>query len=355
MVEKIFRRVLFAPFSLIYGFVVGFRNILYDVSILKSSRFHVPVIGVGNISMGGSGKTPHVEYLIRMLRPYMQVGTLSRGYMRKTRGYLEVLPTHTIDQSGDEALQYKLKYPEVVVSVCEQRALGIPNMVGNHPDLKVIILDDAFQHRSVQPALNILLTDFKNPFFKDVLIPGGRLREWRNGVSRADAVIISKCPSDFKQEDMAWWKDQMNLEESQRLFFSYYSYGKPYYMYNPQQRIELDKETDVVMLTGIAHAIYLEQYLKEHVGFVNVHAYEDHHDFKPHEVSLVQRALKELTAPKKVIITTEKDSTRLDKHRDFIIENKLPVLIIPVEVKFFEFNESSFDDYIKETLLNYKA
>lgn len=353
MSEHIVLKILLSPISIIYGFIIGIRNNLYSTGVLKSSKFDIPVIGVGNLSMGGSGKTPHVEYLIRLLQPYINLGVLSRGYLRKTTGYMEVENTFTVDLTGDESLQYKLKYPDVVVSVSERRALGIPQMLSDHPNLQTIILDDAFQHLSVTPGLNILITDYKYPFFKDVLLPSGRLREWRNAYKRAQLIIVSKCPSELTEAEMKSWIEKINPMENQKVFFSTYEYGTPYYMYNPAQKIALDKETDAILLSGIAKPVYLEEYLKDKVNFLNVHAYEDHHNFKPHEVSLLERALHELQSPQKIIITTEKDSTRLDKHREFLQEKKLPVFILPIKVRFLHNNTYNFDEYIKDYLLNF--
>ena len=355
MSQHIVLKILLAPFSLLYGLIIGARNTLYQIGLLKSSKFNIPVIGVGNLSMGGSGKTPHVEYLINLLNPYINVGILSRGYLRKTRGYMEVLREHGVDLTGDESLQYKLKYPDVIVSVSERRAIGIPQMVGDHPDLQTIILDDAFQHLSVTPSLNILITDYKFPYFKDHLLPSGRLREWRNASQRAQVIIVSKCPSDMSSADMDSWIEKINPLPDQKVFFSSYEYGTPYYMYNSNQKITLDKDTDVILLTGIAKPIYLQEYLEDKVNFLNVHSYEDHHNFKPHEVSLIDRALQELEKPKKIIITTEKDSTRLDKHRKFLHEKKLPVFILPIKVKFLAKNKYNFDEFIKEFLLNFEV
>jgi len=355
MSQHIVLKILLAPLSLLYAAVIGARNVLYESGLLKSSSFSTPIIGVGNLSMGGSGKTPHVEYLINLLKPYINVGVLSRGYLRKSRGYMEVMNEHSVDDSGDESLQYKLKYPDVVVSVSERRAIGIPLMLADHPDLQTIILDDAFQHRAVTPALNILLTDYKFPFTKDHLLPSGRLREGRSASSRADVIIVSKCPIDISTEERAEWRSQFNVSEETKVFFSTYVYGTPYYMYDTNRKLVLDENTDVILLSGIAKPIYLEEYVKSKAGFVNVHSYEDHHNFKPHEVSLVHRALQELQGEKNIVITTEKDSTRLDKHREFLQKHNIPVYILPIRVKFIEEEGESFDTFAKDFLLNFKS
>ena len=353
--QHVLLKILLAPFSLLYGLIIGARNTLYQTGVLKSSSFSIPVIGVGNLSMGGSGKTPHVEYLIRLLQPYINVGTLSRGYMRKTTGYMEVMTGHNVDLTGDESLQYKLKYPDVIVSVAEQRAIGIPQMIGDHPDLQTVILDDAFQHLSVKPSLNILITDYKYPYFEDYLLPSGRLREWRIAYKRADIIVVSKCPDTLTQDEKNDWLSKIKPEENQRVFFSYYEYGNPYFMYDSKKRIELNDTMNAILVSGIAKPIYLQEYLEEKLNFVNVHSYEDHHDFKPHEVSLINRALQELPEENRIVITTEKDSTRLDRHREYLQEQKIPIYILPIRVKFHEENEGEFDKLIKDNLLNFKS
>ncbi len=354
MSQHIVLKILLAPFSILYGLIIGARNVLYESGLLKSSSFDIPVIGVGNISMGGSGKTPHVEYLINALKPYINVGVLSRGYLRKTSGYMEIEPGHTVDDSGDESLQYKLKYPDVVVSVSERRALGIPLMIADHPDLQTVILDDAFQHRAVTPALNVLLTDYKYPYTSDHLLPSGRLREGRSASSRADIIIVSKCPSDISEKEREEWRKKLVTNDKVKVYFSYYEYGTPYFMYDTKKKLTLDMDTEAILLSGIAKPIYLEEYVSSKVGFVNIHSYDDHHNFKPHEVSLIHRALLELKGDKKVVITTEKDSTRLDKHRSFLQENNIPIYILPIRVKFIEEKGQSFDTFVKEFLLNFK-
>jgi tetraacyldisaccharide 4'-kinase len=171
MIDNKLLRLLLWPFSMLYGAAVGLRNVLYETEILKSSRFSLPIISVGNLTMGGAGKTPHVEYIIRLLQPYINVGTLSRGYNRKTSGFRFVSPNDSVDASGDEPLIYAKKYQDVVVAVCESRALAIPEMVKSNPQLQTIVLDDAFQHRSVVPDINILLTQYALPYTKDYLLP----------------------------------------------------------------------------------------------------------------------------------------------------------------------------------------
>ncbi len=355
MSQHIVLKILLAPLTLLYGMIIGARNVLYESGLLKSSKFSMPIIGVGNLSMGGSGKTPHVEYLIHLLKPYINIGVLSRGYLRKTTGYKEVTQANTVDEVGDEPLQYKLKFPDVVVSVSERRALGIPMMLSHYPDLQTVLLDDAFQHRAISPSLNILLTDYKFPYTKDYLIPSGRLREGRAAASRADVIIVSKCPKDISLEERQEWKEKLTYKNDVKVFFSTYEYGTPYHMYDTKRKINLDLDTHAILISGIAKPIYLEEYVASKVGVVNIHSYEDHHNFSPHEVSLVNRAMQELDGDKKIVITTEKDSTRLDKHREFLQEHDIPVYILPIRVKFLDEEGQSFDNFVKDFLLNFKT
>ena len=199
--QETLAKILLFPFSLLYGFGVNMRNFFYQTKMLRSVSFDVPVISVGNLSVGGAGKTPHIEYLIELLRPYLHVATLSRGYKRKTEGFIAVLPEHSAIQVGDEPLQYKRKYQDVFVTVSENRAFGIPKLMMQKPDTQVILLDDAFQHRAVKPGLNILLTEYSNLYTRDFLLPMGRLREWSGAAKRADTIVVTKCPFSLTAED----------------------------------------------------------------------------------------------------------------------------------------------------------
>ena len=193
-------RVLLAPLTVLYGLGVSLRSLFYTSGVLKHTTFSLPIISVGNLSVGGAGKTPHVEYLVQLLKDYVHVATLSRGYKRKTKGFLLVHPHQSATQVGDEPLQYKRKYPDVTVAVGENRSLAIPEMLQHAPQTQVILLDDAFQHIAIRPSLNILLTEHGQLFTDDFLLPSGRLREWRSAYERADTIIVSKCPPDLPEE-----------------------------------------------------------------------------------------------------------------------------------------------------------
>lgn len=355
MIQSFLFKILLAPFSLLYGVGIGMRDFFYRRGLLKGISFDIPVISVGNLSVGGAGKTPHIEYLIRMLKEYIDVATLSRGYKRKTKGYLIVDPSNNAEQVGDEPLQFKRKFPATAVAVCESRNIGIPMMLQGKSDIQTILLDDAFQHRSVVPGLNILLTTFDEPYTRDYLLPSGRLREFRSSASRADIIVVTKCPVDLDEAMMDKYRREIKPESFQKLFFSAYEYGDPYFMYQPSYRKKLTRDTKVVLLSAIANVEYLLDYLDVNSDIVQLLKYEDHHYFKYEEILLLEKIIKEIDDPNTIIITTEKDAMRLDLHRQKIIDSKLPIFALPIKVKFQSEKEDTFDESIKDFLLNFKA
>ncbi len=352
---NIIGRILLAPLSLIYSIGVVIRNMFYDANLLKSTKFNLPVISVGNLSVGGAGKTPHVEYLIRLLREYMEVSVLSRGYKRKSKGFQSVNVNDQVTKTGDEPLQFKRKYPDVTVAVCESRNIGIPMMVQKNSGIQVVLLDDAFQHRSVEPGLNILLSTFDNPYTSDYLLPAGRLREFRSASDRADIIIISKCPTEIDEQTKQKFSQAIAPKAHQKLFFSYYGYGDPYFMYNPAIKKKLTKDTKVVLLSAIANVEYLLDYLDLEADIVQLLKYEDHHYFTEREVELVRKIMKEINDPNAIILTTEKDAMRLDLFRSKIIEYQLPIFALPIKVLFHQEDGEEFDTLVKDFLLNFRA
>jgi tetraacyldisaccharide 4'-kinase len=355
MIQNTLAKILLAPFSLLYGLGVSLRNFFYRVELLKGIEFNIPVISVGNLSIGGAGKTPHIEYLVRLLKDYLNVATLSRGYKRKSKGFKFVQPNNTAEQIGDEPLQFKRKFPDILVSVSESRAFGIPEIVKYHDDTQVILLDDAFQHRSVKPGLNILLTEFQYPFTRDYLLPSGRLREWRSAYERADVIIVSKCPEDITEEEKMNLKKEIELFPYQKIFFSYYYYLQPYYILNPDYVTTLQSDWDVMLICAIARKEYLEDYLETKVNSVHSLAYEDHHFFTDFDVNHLKKSFDAMPSKKKLIVTTEKDAMRLEMHKSFLAENQLPVFVIPVEVRFHFGEGEEFDRLVKDFLLNFKV
>lgn len=355
MIQRRLVQLLLAPFSLLYGMGVSLRNAFYRAGLLKSMTFSVPVISVGNLSVGGAGKTPHIEYLIRLLREHIKIATLSRGYNRKSRGFLEVQRNNNAELVGDEPLQYKRKYPDIGVYVAEDRAFAIPQIIMQQEDTQMVLLDDAFQHRSVQPGVNILLTEYYNRFTHDYLLPSGRLREWREAYERADVIIISKCPPTISPEEKAAIRAEINPLPHQQLFFSYYAYQAPYYQFNPRYRLQLDKETDVLLICAIARTEYLIDYLQSQAGSVQSLEFADHHYFSKEDISTLHRSFNNLDSKRKVIITTEKDAMRLELHREFLIQERLPIFVLPTEVQFHFGEGPQFDEIIRQYLLNFKV
>ncbi len=354
MISNPLFKLLLAPFALLYGLGVSLRNFFYRKGLLKGVSFNIPVISVGNLSVGGAGKTPHIEYLIRLQKDYLNLSTLSRGYSRKTRGYIEVAPQMTAEHVGDEPLQFKRKFPEVLVTVSESRTFGIPKIVQDHPDTQVVLLDDAFQHRSVKPGLNILLTEFDRPFTRDYLLPSGRLREWRSAYQRADVIVVSKCPSLITEQDRQRFIQEINPLPHQQVFFSYYDYGAPYYIFDPSITAVLEPDVEVLLICAIARTDYLVGYLNERVGKVRLLEYEDHHYFSKFDVSNLRGAFERMSDVEKVmVLTTEKDAMRLELHAEYLIENQVPIFALPVEVKFHFDEGAIFDQLIKDYLLNF--
>lgn len=354
METNIIAKILLAPFSLLYGIGVSLRNLLYTTGLLKSNSFSIPVINVGNLSVGGSGKTPHVEYLLSFLKPYIHLATLSRGYKRKTKGFLFVSTNANAEQVGDEPLMFKRKNPDITVAVSESRTIGIPMILQYRPETQVVIMDDAFQHLSVKPGLNILVTEFSKPFFKDFLLPMGRLREWRSAAERADIIIVSKCPDQLDQSQQEQFIEALSPVNYQKVFFSKYEYANPYYIYNPSQRIQLDESISIVLLCAIANTDYLLEYLEPRVDQYKLLQFEDHHDFSERDIAQVKKYYDTFESSKKIIVTTEKDAMRLDMHRKYILENKLPIFVLPVQVRLLG-EEEDFQNLIRQYLLNFKV
>jgi tetraacyldisaccharide 4'-kinase len=355
MTNNIFIKILLAPLSLLYGFIVSLRAFSYRIGLQRSSRFDVPTICVGNLSMGGAGKSPHIEYLIRLLGPYISVGVLSRGYRRKTEGFLFVEPKSTALDVGDEPLQFKRKFPQIAIAVGERRAYAIPQMLVRYPELQVILLDDAFQHLAVRPYLNVLLTEFSQPFTRDYLVPSGNLREARSGYERAQIIVVTKCPFDISSTDKERLTKEINPLPHQNLYFSYFDYGKPYQIFDPSVFFDLDAETEVLLITGIARTDYLIAWLAPRVKKITTMAFEDHRLFTNYDVAQAKHLYDGMApARKRIVLTTEKDATRLELHKPYLVENQLNIYALPIEVKFHFDGGAAFDADIKQTLLDFK-
>ena len=324
-------RFLLYPIALLYGLAVWLRNRLYDTGFSSSIQFNVPVISVGNLSVGGTGKTPHVEYLIRLLQYQYRVATMSRGYKRSTQGFILADENSHALKIGDEPMQYHIGFPEVVVSVAEERMTGIPQLLQRRPDVDVIILDDAFQHRSVKAGLNILITDFSKPFYKDFILPYGRLREGRSAYKRADVIIVSKCPPELSKEAANSIKANINPLPEQEVFFSTISYRPAYELFSHEELYISGK--NIVLVCCIARPEPLVNYIKTVANEVHVLSYPDHHYFGSKNLEEIQAAYNTWDVRDKIILTTEKDATRLLLHHDALRTMNLTFAVLPIEVE----------------------
>ncbi len=347
--------LLLSPISFLYGLGVSFRNMLYDAEVIKASRFSLPLIGVGNLSIGGAGKTPHIEYLIRLLAPYLNVATLSRGYNRSTTGFRFVTAGDTALISGDEPLMYARKFPGLTVAVCENRALGIPQMLQRYPGIQTILLDDAFQHRSVKPFIQILLTPFDHPFTRDYLLPGGRLREWRSAYSRANVIIVTKCPDALSQEQRDALITEIAPKDHQKIFFTRYRYGRIYQFYDGRYTMEINQDHDVLLISAIANTAYLNEYLKKTALSYSSIEFEDHHYFTEKDADDIIRTFFKRESKLRYVLTTEKDAVRLLPFRQKLLDAKVPVFVLPVEVEFLLGEGEAFNNYIKQSLLDFTS
>lgn len=351
-------KLLLYPLSLIYGLVVAVRNQLYDFKIFKSVEFEIPVISIGNITVGGTGKTPHTEYLIKLLKQNYRVSTLSRGYKRKSQGFRMVDTVSTVEEVGDEPLQLKRKYPSVSVAVCENRAVGVQNLLGIKPSPDVILLDDAFQHRRITPGLNILLIDYNKPIRDDHLLPYGRLRESKLQAKRANIIIITKCPNEITPITRRIMAKDVHLYPYQDLYFTTMVYGQLCPVYSDAKPMDLfndPRHMAILAVTGIASPEYAIQHLKKITSEVDSLIFPDHHNYDESDIQKIIKKFSLLNNPRKIIVTTEKDTVRL-RQLNLSGEIKSVLYYLPIQVKFLDREGKQFDkkiiDYVGENKSN---
>ena len=338
------------PLSFLYGLGVELRSQLFELNILKSRSFTTPVISVGNITVGGTGKTPHVEYLVRLLSNEAKVAVLSRGYKRKTHGYQLADKDSTMRDIGDEPYQMKLKFPNIEVAVDANRCEGIDHLINDEQtkDTDVIILDDAYQHRYVKPGINILLVDYHRLISYDELLPSGRLREPIESKKRADIVIITKCPDSLNPIDYRVLTKAMKLYAYQSLFFTSLHYGAPYLLFGGDEtRVPKKQNSDVLLLTGIASPEQMIDDVQPNVKSLKPLTFPDHHAFSPRDIEKINNAFAAMPQESRVILTTEKDAARLRNVSGLSEDVKQRLLVLPVEVKFMLDGEEIFNDKIK--------
>ena len=338
------------PLSWCYGVGVKLRNLLFDTGVLKSRSFQVPVIAVGNITVGGTGKTPHVEYLAGVLKDMFKVAVLSRGYKRHGKGFIIANADTPMRTIGDEPYQMKQKFPGVTIAVDKNRCHGIDMLVENDSKLDVVLLDDAFQHRYVKPGINILLVDYHRLIIYDTLLPAGRMREPLRGKDRADIVIVTKCPQELKPMEYRVITKAMNLYPYQRLYFSTLEYDSLRAMFPDAQNAKIRQLTDLkdhhtLLLTGIGSPQQLEHDLSPIIAHLTPMSFADHHQFRKKDIQLINETFNALPSPKS-IITTEKDMTRLKDVEGLSDEIRKNLYVLPVRVKFMQDQEDMFNQQI---------
>ncbi len=345
-----FIRILLLPFSLIYGLVTGIRNLLFNWKILPSGSFNLPVISVGNLSAGGTGKTPHVEYLIRLLSPSFKISTLSRGYGRKTSGFIAASDSDHAATIGDEPMQYHRKFKDVNVYVDERRRRGIRNILIKNNKTQVVLLDDAFQHRYVRPGLSVLLTDYHKLYCNDYLIPSGTLREFRSGAKRADIIVVTKTPSVLSPIERRKIIADLRPANHQRVYFSFIRYGELVPLWtNSCLRKSGEKYSTIVLFAGIANVYPLQDHLKRECTELIIYQFPDHHQYTSKDLDRIKRNFDDLYSRNKLLVTTEKDAMRL-LNPDLIKQaSKMPVNYLPIEIDFHGSDKDGFN----EQILNY--
>jgi len=332
-------RILLLPFAIVYWLIISLRNFLYNKNILKSSSFGLPVICIGNLSIGGTGKSPMVEFLVGCLKDRFKMATLSRGYKRKTRGYALANETATALDIGDEPMLFHLKFPDVPVAVGEERLVAIPQLLHDKPDTEAIILDDAFQHRAINAGMNILLTDYNNLFTRDFYLPTGDLRDVKSSYKRADIIVVTKCRIDLSAEEAEKIRKEIRPLPHQQVFFSAIQYGQPYHItrFSP---FDLNLKTEVLLVTGIANPLPLKKLLEEKSHAYYMMAFSDHYIFRIDDLKDIKRRFEKIDAPNKIILTTEKDAIRLMKFRAELEE--LPIYVIAIRHHFLFDSEEKF-------------
>jgi tetraacyldisaccharide 4'-kinase len=339
-------RLLLLPFLPVYAFVVWVRNKMFDTQILQTQKTQIPTICVGNLSVGGSGKTPHIEYLIRLLKNEYKICTLSRGYGRKSKGFVLAKEGVSSAVLGDEPMQFFQKFPEISVCVDIDRRRAIRNLKTEVPDTELILFDDAFQYRKLKAGLNILLTDYFRPYYDDYLLPVGNLRESRSEAKRAEIIVVTKCPSIFSpivKDDIL---EKINPRQNQTVYFSYLKHGKLRRLDGSVCEINKDVLNHFTVLAGIYNPYPLVEHLRTFTKDVKLFQFPDHHVFSKSELRRVRKYFLDYFCNHKYIVTTEKDLMRLHGNPAFAEISDLPVCYVPIEVEFHKDDKTNFDNQV---------
>lgn len=342
------------PLSWLYGLGVSLRNKLFDMDVLHSQRFPLPVLSVGNLTVGGTGKTPHVEYLVRLLSPHYKVAVLSRGYKRKSKGYVLATSDTPMHEIGDEPWQIKQKFPDIYVAVDKKRAHGITRLMNDEEtrDVEVVILDDAYQHRYVTPTANILLVDCNRMIPYDRLLPAGSLREPKESMGRANIVVVTKCPRDIKPLDFRVAQKLLRLRPYQKLYFSTMRYKTMHRLFGEGVRSieDLREDDHVMLLTGIASPEQMMGDLEPYVKHITPLSFPDHHYFTATDAEQINSSFAQIPRPA-LIITTEKDATRLRALDGLSNDVKENLYVLPIEISILRDEQENFNEKIKGYVL----
>ncbi len=348
-----FLRIILLPIAFLYGIVTKTRNILFDIGILKSKKYQTKSISVGNITVGGTGKSPHIEYLIRLLNEKYKIAVLSRGYQRKTKGYLIANKNSTYKDIGDEPMQFNSKFISITVAVDEDRQRGIEN-IEKHIKPEIILLDDCYQHRWVKPEVNILLLDYSTIGKKQFMLPSGELREWKSGKKRANLIVVTKSPKLHSPIEHRRIISLIQPLRSQNIFFSYIDYdGIQPFNYRAEDLFKEGVKLEnfkILVFAGIAKITPLVDYLRQESKEVFVTKFKDHQNFEPIDMVRIVKKFNEIISIKKIVITTEKDAMRLHDPRLFPLLEDVPVFFLPIKIKFHKGleEEASFDKIIRD-------
>ncbi len=356
------RNILLYPFSILYGLITGFRNFLYKSEMLKSTEFSLPVICIGNITVGGTGKTPHTEYLAALLSKEFRVAVLSRGYGRNSKGFVLADQNSGYKDTGDEPLQIFRKHKNIIVAVDNNRVNGINEILKRHPDTQVILLDDAFQHRRITPGFSILLSDYSRLFIHDHLLPYGNLREYPRNMERADVILITKCPENISPISRRIIVKDVNKSAYQNLYFTSLIYNDPVPVFGEPvpfpglfDRSRMNQRS-VVLVTGIANPALLADYLKPFFGEIIHLPFGDHHSFSEKDIEKISASWEKLGTKEKYVLTTEKDSVRLIDFTNIAEPFKSSFYYVPVGIRFLNDDKEEFDnliiDYVRKNKRN---
>ncbi|MFT3933400.1 MAG: tetraacyldisaccharide 4'-kinase [Chitinophagaceae bacterium] len=344
-------RILLFPISLVYFAIIYLRNRMYDKGFLKSTSFNLPLICVGNIAAGGTGKSPMTEYLVKELKTHFKIATLSRGYKRKTSGYALANENSTALEIGDEPMQFHLKFPDVPIAVGEERLYAIPQLLHDRPETQAIVLDDAFQHRAVNAGLNIVLTDCSNLYTRDWYLPTGDLRDEKKSAERANIIIVTKCKPGLTTEERDAIINELAPLPKQPVFFTAIRYGMPYHIVS-KATAKVTAEVEVLLVTGIANPRPLKNLLQERSKTYYQMAYNDHHIFTIDDLKDIKKRFDAIAASNKIILTTEKDAVRLVKFENELAN--MPLYVVPIELEFLFNDAQKFNGLVNGFIKEFK-